>query len=258
MKECPFCNTNSDVFFEHKIEKTHFREFYKCSNCNFIWVPEEFIINSDLEQKRYEKHQWTEVKYENYKNNTLSNYDSNLNKIIEKHITPYILNIIKTENVHTIKHFPINHLDYGSGKYPNLSKLMEWNLNDCNSNQIEKQIIIFKSYNYDKYYQNVEELISQNNYNHYKVITATEVIEHFTNPLENFTLLYNLLASGGILLITTELTTESIISNFSKWWYKNDITHICFYSIKTLEYLAFKLHLKLLFANTNLIIFQKL
>lgn len=252
MKLCPICNTKPDIFFEHKIEKTHFREFFKCSKCDFIWVPFEYHISSDLEQKRYEKHKWAEVLIEDFKNQTLSNYDNNLNSIIKEHIIPFIITNLTNHN-----NSPINHLDYGCGKFPNLSTLLKWNIQNLINSQIDTNQIKFKSFNYDKFYNNSLDLIDNNNFNKYHIITATEVIEHFTQPNENFELLCNLLSNDGILVITTELTTSEIINNFSTWWYKNDITHVSFYSLKTIEYLSHKLKLNLIFSSSNLIILKK-
>jgi hypothetical protein len=41
---------------------------------------------------------------------------------------------------------------------------------------------------------------------------------------------------GGVLAIMTQMITKE--TDFSTWYYKNDPTHICFFSKQTMRYLA--------------------
>ena len=66
----------------------------------------------------------------------------------------------------------------------------------------------------------------------YDYIICSEVAEHFKEPLKEFMLLKSLLKPGGSLFCMTELINETM--NFEKWTYKNDPTHVIFYTIRTL------------------------
>lgn len=70
----------------------------------------------------------------------------------------------------------------------------------------------------------------------YDFITCTEVIEHFHAPAREFRRLSALLRPGGWLGLTTCFQTDD--ARFANWSYRRDPTHVVFYRIGTLEYLA--------------------
>lgn len=67
-------------------------------------------------------------------------------------------------------------------------------------------------------------------------ITATEVVEHLHHPLHTFKKLKEALKPNGKLFIMTELLPAE--TSFAHWYYKNDPTHVTFYSVKTMQWLA--------------------
>lgn len=69
---------------------------------------------------------------------------------------------------------------------------------------------------------------------HYDFITCCEAAEHFSNPRKEFGRLGAALAPGGVLGIRTEVPPE----DFGSWWYHGDPTHVSFYSIATMEWVA--------------------
>ena len=71
----------------------------------------------------------------------------------------------------------------------------------------------------------------------YELITLVEVIEHLHEPREIFLELIALLEEGGYLAIRTEFLPSSI-SDFLKWYYILDPTHVVFFSEKTFEALC--------------------
>ena len=89
----------------------------------------------------------------------------------------------------------------------------------------------------------------------YDFITATEVVEHLRHPGQEFELLWSLLRSGGWLGIMTKLALDA--DAFSRWHYKNDRTHIRFFSIKTFEWLANSWHARLMIVDKDVILLQK-
>ena len=72
-------------------------------------------------------------------------------------------------------------------------------------------------------------------YSRFDYITCTEVVEHFKQPRKSFDNLLKLLKPGGKLYLKTSLTDS--ISDFSKWYYHRDSTHVSFYNEKSLEYI---------------------
>lgn len=51
MIDCPLCKSRSDLFSKDKR-----REYYKCVNCDFIFVPENYHLTPDKEIERYKLH----------------------------------------------------------------------------------------------------------------------------------------------------------------------------------------------------------
>ena len=62
----------------------------------------------------------------------------------------------------------------------------------------------------------------------YQFITATEVVEHLHFPGRELARLWEILESGGYLAVMTKLVLDA--EAFAQWHYKNDPTHVCFFS----------------------------
>jgi len=86
--------------------------------------------------------------------------------------------------------------------------------------------------NYDLYYANHPELLTRQ----YDFITLTEVIEHVSDADALLTLLKGMIKPQGILAVMTKRVLNP--TAFSAWHYKNDPTHINFYSEATFQWLA--------------------
>jgi SAM-dependent methyltransferase len=65
----------------------------------------------------------------------------------------------------------------------------------------------------------------------YDFITATEVVEHLHRPGEELARLWGMLKPGGLLGIMTKLVLDR--AAFANWHYKNDPTHVSFFSRDT-------------------------
>lgn len=128
-------------------------------------------------------------------------------------------------------------LDFGCGPGPVLSALFEQ--------------AGFSMSLYDPYYFTDEQVLE----NHYQFITATEVIEHIYQPAKVLPKLWFLLEAGGTLGLMTKLVKSQ--KAFAQWHYKNDPTHVCFYSRETLTWLAAKLGAKLEFVGDDVILLCK-
>ncbi|MCC7442784.1 MAG: class I SAM-dependent methyltransferase [Bdellovibrionales bacterium] len=89
----------------------------------------------------------------------------------------------------------------------------------------------------------------------YDFVTVTEVAEHFRRPREEWVLLGQLLKPRAWLAVMTE--TRAPAEDMRSWWYAKDPTHLCFYSRKTLEFIARWLQLEAEFPHRNVALFRK-
>lgn len=80
---------------------------------------------------------------------------------------------------------------------------------------------------YDPFYYPSRDVLAST----YDFITATEVVEHLHRPGEELTMLWALLRAGGWMGIMTKLVIDA--QAFERWHYKNDPTHVCFFSRAT-------------------------
>ncbi len=91
--------------------------------------------------------------------------------------------------------------------------------------------------------------------NQYDFVCATEVWEHLRTPRETLEQLWACLKPGGHLGVMTKLVID--VDAFSRWHYKNDPTHIVFFSRPTLKFLAKKWHADLEYLAGDAFIFVK-
>ena len=115
-------------------------------------------------------------------------------------------------------------LDFGSGPGPVLAELL-----------------IRDGYEVDLYdpFYSPEEPKSK-----YDMITSTETFEHFHSPLESISKLVKFLKPGAYLSVMTQFACEP--EEFKNWWYKNDDTHVSFYSPRTFEKIADEFSMKII------------
>ncbi len=129
-------------------------------------------------------------------------------------------------------------LDFGSGPGPTLSVMFE---------EVGHHITL-----YDHFYAHHPAALEQR----YDFITATEVVEHLHQPGTVLTKLWSLLKPGGHLGLMTKLVRDQ--AAFSLWHYKNDLTHVCFFSNATFEWLADHWQTNVEFFHNDVIIFHKI
>lgn len=89
----------------------------------------------------------------------------------------------------------------------------------------------------------------------YQFVSCSEVVEHFRQPGNEFDRLFTLLQPGGWLAIMTKLVIDA--EAFAKWHYKNDLTHIAFFSRSTFEWLARRYLCHIEFIGQDVIILQR-
>lgn len=108
-------------------------------------------------------------------------------------------------------------LDFGAGTGPVLSRLLA----DAGYDMTL----------YDPFFHPNEELLKLQ----YDFIVSCEVIEHFHHPAREFEMLRRLLKPGGKLYCKTDPFTPGI--DFTRWYYKNDPTHVFFYTDPSFEFI---------------------
>ena len=128
-------------------------------------------------------------------------------------------------------------LDFGSGPGPTLSVMFEG---------AGHSVAI-----YDPFYSPDETPLKRT----FDFVTASEVVEHFRNPAEDLEKLWSCVRPGGRLGIMTKLALGR--SAFADWHYKNDRTHVCFFSRETLVWLAAKWNAKLTIVGKDVAIFER-
>lgn len=101
---------------------------------------------------------------------------------------------------------------------------------------------------YDLYYFDDKSVLEDQ----YDFVTCTEVIEHIANPKRFIEHLLSLLKPNAPLGLMTKLVINP--ERFASWHYKNDPTHICFYSKDTFEFIAEQYKLNVEFVGQDVII----
>lgn len=201
------------------------RVYIQCLVCRLIFVPAVFHIGADEEKAEYDLHE-----------NDI--YDKNYRNFLNRLAVP-LLEVLKTGQG------PLYGLDFGCGPVPALATMLQ-----------EKGYSVAV---YDLFYSPDQSVLQRQ----YDFITATEVVEHLRDISRELDMLWSLLATGGMLAIMTGIAPETA-TEFGKWHYIRDKTHINFFSKPTFEYLAHRWQaenmykVKIDFAAANVVFFHKL
>jgi len=197
------------------------RPYYLCKTCSFIFT------DSSLSTEETKEHYQSQ-----YVNNfDWSNFAKSLLESLSFSITPRTI------------------LDFGSGS----GKLAD-----------EFRTMGFEVHNYEPMLHGVFQ--TENYLNSYDLVILNEVIEHIVDVLSVFDCVCSLTRPGGLLYVGT-LLTDAMINEpdkfqelFSSWWYKDDQTHVSFFSQLTFEYICSIKNiyrLQMLSAGANGVILQK-
>lgn len=162
-------------------------------------------------------------------------YDLHTNSPDDEGYRAYLKKFLDPVNQHLTPHS--HGLDFGSGPGPTLSIMFE---EAGHSMRI-----------YDHFYAKDEGVWDEC----YDFITSTEVIEHLYTPSEVFMRLWKVLKEGGVLALLTQPYPEQ--DSFETWYYKNDPTHVCFFSEATFTWLASYLDARLEIVKKDLFILRK-
>jgi len=219
---CPLCNAGSS-----RSLVTKKRTFFVCDSCCFIWADPRSYLDETAERLRYGLH-----------NNDRTNvgYVQFLTNILEQGLLRWkTLHHIDEPAVGAEAHLPLI-LDWGSGPNPVATDLLR-----------ERD---FQVLSYDPIYGPQLPLTPQS----FDIIFCIEVAEHFKNPLQDFNAMLNYLKPGGLLVFHTHIIPQDVFyaqalakalakasaleAFFQSWWYKEDPTHVSFYSEQAFKNLA--------------------
>ena len=128
-------------------------------------------------------------------------------------------------------------LDFGSGPGPTLSVMFE---------EAGHVVSI-----YDPFYAPDRSPLSRQ----YDFVTASEVVEHLGNPAEDLQCLWSCVRPGGVLGIMTKWVGDE--ASFANWHYKNDPTHVSFFSRETFDWLTAEWSAELTFVGSDVILLAK-
>lgn len=132
---------------------------------------------------------------------------------------------------------PSEGLDFGCGPGPALAYMIS---------QHQHNVTLYDIF----YYPETSVLNTQ-----YDFVTCTEVIEHVSKPQQVWQQLYDLVKPGGLLVIMTKLVIDK--ERFTHWHYKNDMTHINFFSQMTFNKLAEQFDMSLKYVAQDVMLFKK-
>ncbi len=159
----------------------------------------------------------------------LHNYD--INDAGYRNFTAPLINAV-------INDFSPQHsgLDYGCGRVPVISEILKENG------------YLIKIY--DPFFHPDTDAFEDK----YDYIICCEVFEHFRHPEKELIKLKNLLKSNGKLYIMTHIYAEP--TDFSKWYYRNDPTHVFIAQPETFKYIEKEFRMKIVSMNDRLVIFE--
>ena len=158
-------------------------------------------------------------------------HENNVDDLNYQQFVSPIVNVITKEHSHDNKG-----LDFGAGTGPVIAKLLK-----------------DKGYNislYDPFFHPDNSVLSEK----YDFIICCEVMEHFHNPRKEFELLRKLLNPNGSLYCMTQLIPKK--SDFKSWNYRNDPTHVVFYSEKSINWIKEHFGFSEVTVNNRLIVFK--
>jgi 2-polyprenyl-3-methyl-5-hydroxy-6-metoxy-1,4-benzoquinol methylase len=153
--------------------------------------------------------------------------DDGYRKFLSRFATPLLEKI--SANSHGI--------DFGCGPGPTLSGMVE---------EQGHHVALYDIF----YYPDETVLRSQ-----YDFVMATEVIEHLHHPDEVWHQWLSMLKPGGWLGVMTKQVINK--DAFAQWHYKNDLTHVSFFSRETFHYLAERDNLAIEFIGNDVILLRK-
>ncbi len=194
------------------------RDYLHCGECDLVFVSPEYLPLPQREKQEYDLHE-NDFEDEGYR------------KFLGKVLTPLSQFISQRGKSR------LNGLDFGCGPAPVLAHMLT-------EEGVDMSV-------FDPFFANNTEVLSHR----YDLITCTEAIEHFHTPHKEWSLFNRMLKDGGVIAIMTKRHLDK--ARFANWHYKNDITHVCFFSEATFRYLANKENYDVSFPTNDVVLLKK-
>ncbi|MBO9668342.1 MAG: class I SAM-dependent methyltransferase [Bdellovibrio sp.] len=215
--KCLLCESPNPAPF--KVIRKPERGYYHCDTCDLIFMaPTERMTPVD-EKARYDLHQ----------NEDQAGYRAFLEPLA-KDVDQFVEKTGRQTR-------DISILDFGCGPTAFLG-----------ANFIAKG---YQVTNYDLYYFPDQDALRKS----YHVVTSTEVWEHLYEPRAEIERQLRILKTGGILAVMTSAHKGE--AHFHDWHYRRDMTHVTFFSEKTMQWLADHFKLQILKSKSPYWVFQK-
>ena len=231
--QCKFCG-HEEVDSFWIVTKNRSCEYFRCKYCGAISLSDKCFLSPAQQHERYKYH-----------NNTLEDlgYTRFLGEFLLK-----TFSFLPSFSISGI-------LDYGSGPNPALMQLLgliakyqrenksykiESSFTQCESLESCVEYLAFSLppiphqddiFGWDPFFA------SDGEKKQVPLVLCLEVAEHFEQPWKGFAGLADCCCAGGFVAVGTlpipdEMTTTD---DFKKWWYKDDRTHVSFYTEKAME-----------------------
>jgi 2-polyprenyl-3-methyl-5-hydroxy-6-metoxy-1,4-benzoquinol methylase len=128
-------------------------------------------------------------------------------------------------------------LDYGCGPGPALAQMLS---------EAGMRVAL-----YDPFYAPNADVLTRT----YDFVTCTETVEHFRRPADDWEQLVALLRPGAWLSVMTQMVINR--ERFYRWQYKNDPTHLNFYSAAVFRWLAGRFQLEIQQVDRDVVLLRK-
>jgi len=215
---CPLCHCDNTTFYQ----TDRVRRYFQCSSCQLVFADPAARLAPEAERHIYELHR-------------NSPEDTGYRRFLMRLVEPLAARLEPER--HLQPQGGLLGLDFGCGPGPALSLLLQ-----------EQG---FRMQLYDPFFAPDRSVLQSG----YDFITCTEVMEHLYTPAIEWPLLLGLLKPGGWLGIMTKLVLDR--DAFMHWHYKNDPTHVSFFSRATFRFLAVRDRLILEFVGRDVILLRK-
>lgn len=194
------------------------RLYWHCQMCDLVFLDPSQRLNDQEEKDQYDLHH-NQIEDEAY--------CQFLGRLIEP-----LLSAFTTESFDQLLG-----LDFGCGPEPVLAELLG-----------QRGIAMAA---YDPLFSNDPTILEKT----YDMITCSEVVEHVYQPLTVWRQLDQLLNPGGTLGVMTGMLPSW--EGFADWHYRRELTHVCFYSLKTMDWVAETFGWSMTLSSKNVVIFRK-
>lgn len=226
---CVFCSDKAVSVFASGSSRLK-RFFFRCNRCGGVFLSPEFYLTQEAQMARYRQHQNT-LEHTGYVSFLLDFIEAVFSFLYRQ--TPVVSDISRI-------------LDFGSGPSPVLCQLLRYMSKLQRQEFVAEKLdgvlhqrvlklcrsgIVLPAGEYiqgwDLFFQNTGVIPAEAD-----VILCLEVAEHFEHPRKSFADLAASAVPGAFIAVETLPLPDdmSYPDGFNSWWYKDDRTHVSFYT----------------------------